>query len=763
MKKLLSTLLALTMLIACAMPAYAAGDDDGGDGGARDTNFFTPQPHTTENFADIEYEHVDPAPLNEEAAALLELAKDPANAAEFETRFEAFKDGVYYMYAMWEVLSIRKDIDTTDTETAEEYTKVYSELIDMFDVFNALVRDVLRLENACSEVLSSKLTPEDIEDYLGYVEMTDEEKELDMLNEELELEYETVAHTNYTTTIDGEEYDADGVYDAFMTDGVITLEQYLQGCRECYGPYGELYLKMIDVRNKIAKLKGYDNYADYAYAEVYNRDYTVEEIDEFRTAVKKYLAPQLKQYRDMRPGIDTDDLPLDDSAYSGEGMFDVILPLFSQMSDELLESAKRVHDQGFYDISATEKKADRGYSMMMPHFNMPFYYNYPYGNMQDLLTTIHELGHNNKSYWSPNDWTDTSPSSNKDLAEVHSQGLELLMTHYYDILFGNQKEEVQAYEAYSMLQSGIISGCLHDEIQCYAYSTPNVTFEMICQKYRQLAEEYGNVGADDPRPEMYGWTSVHHTFNSPMYYISYATSAAGAFMIWEEAQEDFFEAVDHYLAFCAVPATVGFEETFEAVGLESPLTEAYVQKLAQTMHDKLFYVNPYTDVYTDTWYASGVYYMEYFGLIDGTSETAFSPAATATRSDVLTAIARLAVLYGAAESEELFTPEQAAAWAVENGLSDGQNLAEPMTREEMAILVWNFGKMLGDDGVGEGDLSAYTDIAGLSEDTLNALSWAVGNAIFGGSEDLDGNLVLTPEGSVTRAQAAAIIYRFILY
>ena len=123
MKKLLSTLLALTMLLACASPAFAANDD----GETRDTDFFTAQPHTDKDFKDLEYEPVDSAPIVAEAAALLEYAKT-ASPSDFEKRFNAFTEEVSHAFAMYQLLKIRCDIDTTDAEATKELSRVYDEV-----------------------------------------------------------------------------------------------------------------------------------------------------------------------------------------------------------------------------------------------------------------------------------------------------------------------------------------------------------------------------------------------------------------------------------------------------------------------------------------------------------------------------------------------------------------------------------------------------------------------------------------------------------
>lgn len=56
---------------------------------------------------------------------------------------------------------------------------------------------------------------------------------------------------------------------------------------------GEIFLRMIAVRNQIAKNAGYSNYGDYAYAVVYDRDYTQKEIQAFPPGCEGRYRPRL--------------------------------------------------------------------------------------------------------------------------------------------------------------------------------------------------------------------------------------------------------------------------------------------------------------------------------------------------------------------------------------------------------------------------------------------------------------------------------------
>lgn len=763
MNKFLSLLLTLALTLSvCAVPAFAVEDADAsGDVAAveeleaRDTSFFTSQPHTDLNYDELEYQYIDPVPLFNEVSALELFAQDEENLEAFQQRFLGLKNGIYRMYAMYQLLSNMTSADSKNTWAVEESAAVYEDLLSLFDAFDGLVRDVLLLDNACSDYLASQLSEEDIEDYLDYENMTEEELALSSREHALESEYESKVVDTYSVTVDGVEYTDDSAYAAYAA-GEIDRAAYTAISRaiakEENAVLGEVYLEMIDVRNQIAKLNGYDNYAEYAYPEVYDRDYSIEDIEEFSTAVKEYLVPEFWAYVDFLDSPDPSELP-ENIAYSGVGMFDTLFPYFAQLSDELLESAQYTYDHGAYDVDPAPNKTGTAYSTIISYYNMPFYFNNAGGSYSDLLTTIHELGHNNNAYWSPNDWND--PATTIDVAEVHSQALELLMIHFYPELFDTQADAIADNTVVNILYS-VIQGCLHDELQRYAYSTPNVTLQQINQEYRKICGEYGVVDASDERTEMYGWYEVPHTFTSPMYYISYATSAAGAFTFWEESQNDYFGAVDHYLRFTAQSNALGFQDSFLEADMDSPLSAAYIEKLSDTVHERLMLLDPYTDVYYDDWYAVSVYYVTLLSLMDGADNGVFAPNDTVTREQFLTFLARF--FDDREDAEEPYTATESVIWGLENEIVDVDDLSAPLTREELAVMLCNCADLLGLDFETEGDLSDYTDADVVSPQAQDALLWAVELGLVDGM----GDDTLNPQGLPTRAEIATVMFRLLM-
>ncbi|MFQ9704581.1 MAG: hypothetical protein ACLR0U_26280 [Enterocloster clostridioformis] len=54
---------------------------------------------------------------------------------------------------------------------------------------------------------------------------------------------------------------------------------------------GSKFRELVQVRRRIAELKGYDNYAQYSFEAVYGRDYTLQDAEELCADVKTSIVP----------------------------------------------------------------------------------------------------------------------------------------------------------------------------------------------------------------------------------------------------------------------------------------------------------------------------------------------------------------------------------------------------------------------------------------------------------------------------------------
>lgn len=175
---------------------------------------------------------------------------------------------------------------------------------------------------------------------------------------------------------------------------------------------------------------------------------------------------------------------------------------------------------------------------------------------------------------------------------------------------------------------------------------------------------------------------------------------------------------------------------------------------------------PFTDVSDDSWAYSSVAYAYMNRLFEGTSGTTFSPAASMTRGMLVTVLWRLdgspaAADAGFADLTQAWY-KAAVGWAAANKLVDGttdRTFApdEPVTRQQMAAILWRYAKYKGYDvSVGEDtNILSYDDALGIAAYAVPAFQWACGAGIIEGSGSR-----LMPGDAATRAQVAAVLQRF---
>ena len=176
---------------------------------------------------------------------------------------------------------------------------------------------------------------------------------------------------------------------------------------------------------------------------------------------------------------------------------------------------------------------------------------------------------------------------------------------------------------------------------------------------------------------------------------------------------------------------------------------------------------PFTDVAETDWFYESVAYVYFNGLMNGTSDTTFSPNGTTTRGMIVTILYRLA---GSPEAPSRspfqdVDPNQyyadPIAWAAWNGIVTGKTATtfgpnDPITREQMAAILYRYAASQEMDLSQKGDLTQFGDQGKISSYAREALAWANGAGLITGK----GGGILDPQGPAVRAQVAAIFQRF---
>ena len=169
------------------------------------------------------------------------------------------------------------------------------------------------------------------------------------------------------------------------------------------------------------------------------------------------------------------------------------------------------------------------------------------------------------------------------------------------------------------------------------------------------------------------------------------------------------------------------------------------------------------------WFYEVVRYVYEHGLMKGIDDAMFCPGGFTTRGMVVTILWNLEGRPTTAGSTP-FTdvPDdaycvQVVKWASENSIVTGYENGEfrpsdPVKREQMAAILFNYAKLKGYDVSGYEDMnfSRFSDHTELSAYALPAMQWCAGSGVIAGK----GSGVLDPEGNATRGQTAKMLYCF---
>ena len=199
-------------------------------------------------------------------------------------------------------------------------------------------------------------------------------------------------------------------------------------------------------------------------------------------------------------------------------------------------------------------------------------------------------------------------------------------------------------------------------------------------------------------------------------------------------------------------AVIVHEDGTEELVKDSKPTEHGVQlELSGSTTVKIIDNSKTFDDTKDHWSRDEVNFVAARDLFQGVGENRFGVSEPMTRGMVNTVLARLAGV-DTTPSQGQAWYEVGTDWAKKNGISDGTNPTAPVTREQLATLLYRYA---GSPSV-SGTLHA-ADAASVSDYAEDALLWANQNGIVNGV----GSNTIAPKDNAQRAQVAAMLARYL--
>ena len=175
----------------------------------------------------------------------------------------------------------------------------------------------------------------------------------------------------------------------------------------------------------------------------------------------------------------------------------------------------------------------------------------------------------------------------------------------------------------------------------------------------------------------------------------------------------------------------------------------------------------YSDLSRDAWYHQCVDYALENDLMTGMGGGIFSPNGTLTRAEAVTVLWKLEnrpqvsyqLNFDDVAEGQWFT--EMVRWAVSKKIMAGNGDGtfgpnDPVSREQLAVILYNYSVYKGYDVTAKGNLSSFTDASRISSWATKALQWANGAKLMNGN----GDGTINPTGKTKRCEFASMIMKF---
>lgn len=424
-------------------------------------------------------------------------------------------------------------------------------------------------------------------------------------NQALEME-KTILTSSYKDLLIkslGQDYADQILNQTVKTDEMLALETRITELENQYSSLmaeantentaneaAQIFKSLIVERNKLAKLNTkkdgtpYSNYHEYAYAELYSRDYTPEQAKSFRQAIKDNFYDIGKKLNDTSASFITKEtLGL---GLNEPGIKQIMPKIINNTAESMLSSWDYMISMGLYNFAISQKKLNSSFVIEFQQYNDGFMFINASGSMiNDLSTIIHEFGHYNAIFGADEDKEGNGNIYSIDLAETHSQAFELLTlpavknvleSSGYSNFYTGYVDNLLLQSVWSML-----SNSMFDEFEYIVYSADEnlLSREFFENTFNSVWKEYWALNNGKTNYEYY---DISHLYTSPAYCISYSVSRVFASEIWMSSTP-----VSDYLNVVSYGTGYNVSQVASAVNLPNPLSAENISKVAEHYKSKI--------------------------------------------------------------------------------------------------------------------------------------------------------------------------------
>ena len=504
------------------------------------------------------------------------------------------------LYKLYYYANLNHDSDTTDTK----YQGILKNVMDILTKYQELSSFVTPIFMNTSYSIIEKYMEEEKElkeyefsfknmyRYQPHTLSEKEEKLLSILSDTLSNPSETYealtdSDMEYGTIIDrdGNSIEmTDSNYHTYISSN--DRNERIQAFNLMFDTYGKYkntitstYSGDIDTNISTAKLRGFNSARERS---LFHDNVSTSIYDNLIDTVSKNMNVMYKYYDLKKRILILDELHLYDvyadlvngedlNNYTFEEAKDLVINALSILGDDYITNLNKAFDEKWIDIYNNKGKRSGAYSS-------GFYYTKPYvllnfeGNLNDVSTLAHELGHSMHTYYSCKNNKYQYSSYNIFVAEVASTVNELLLSKYMLKISKTKEEKLYILnKLMELFRATIFRQTMFAEFERDIYKIREdgnaLTNDILCDHYYELVKKYfgPNVVVDDKIK--YEWMRIPH-FYYGFYVYKYATGLSCACYIVDSILNNKENAKENYLKFLSTGGSMYPVDELKVAGVD---------------------------------------------------------------------------------------------------------------------------------------------------------------------------------------------------
>lgn len=367
--------------------------------------------------------------------------------------------------------------------------------------------------------------------------------------------------------------------------------------------FDNILSELIKIRNEIAKVNGFNSFADYMNIEKGRRGYGQKELLEFCNNIKDELIEFCSLLRDKQAKrlgleklysydssinfLDGNAVPIGD----GEVLSKKAKEMYEDLSKDISKMYNTMLEKNYIDITSSKNKiSGMGFCTEIYNIKFPYVFGNCDGTINDVAVVTHEIGHSYQVYKTANIKPKFYNEVPNDIVEIPSKTMEHF-THEYAKLFFESDAEKFCFEHLEQSLRELLSYCAIHEYESWLYSNEDVSKEERAKVYTKgMIEIDPSIDYSEIEEYMLKGSSLYRNmgvYMFPFYLISYSLSAISAMEFAKRLNEDKEKTLEDYSKLCEVGGSLSYRKLLEVANLNSPFERKTIENSTGYIKNKI--------------------------------------------------------------------------------------------------------------------------------------------------------------------------------